>query len=258
LKIPTVVIIIIFSLIGISLFQSYIPNLQISECKTDALRIGYLNLNQSKMSSKDIDLLLSFKCDLWLFAEWNGNNLDDNNAIFHQMNTIYEKVDKTTYGFLVLKNGKLSLNAKEIEDQNSYACNYKKILLENNDVRIGLVHAPPPVPSCKYDTNKYLNHVVKYFNNNFSQNSNKIIIGDFNALPFSNGYKEVINNGYKDVFKSTSWFKGTFGFFNWSPKFLRIDYCFTNGNFEIFNKNRFKVKSSDHCGLLLDIKILNN
>jgi hypothetical protein len=43
---------------------------------SNLLRIGYINLHESQISKGELESFSRFDCDIWLLAEWNGDNVD--------------------------------------------------------------------------------------------------------------------------------------------------------------------------------------
>jgi len=196
--------------------------------------------------------MISFQCNLWLLAEWNGDNIKDAESALGDMQILYEHKDETTFGFLVLANEGNGWSTSEFDTNKEYACDYKKIEIENSDISIGFFHAPPPVPTCDFETEEYIKDALDYVVN--LNTKRQILVGDFNALPLSNSYKRIKAVNFTDVFKNNNWFAGTWGVNTWLPKFLGIDYCFIKGNIKVENAERFKVQTSDHAGLVVDLK----
>lgn len=218
------------------------------------LRIGYLNLNKTKIAIADLKRMKNYKCDIWLLAEWNGNNFDENLKFESEYQRIFDVRDNFTYGFLVLSKNGLNTKAKEFNQmKRPYKCDYKKILIESENFQIGFLHAPPPVPKCGYETKKYISDAI---HDPEFENTNQVLIGDFNITELSNSYKLLANNGYLDVFVNDRLFAGTFGFKPGMLKWLRIDYCFIRGKIVVKSRKRFPTKRSDHCGIIVDLNII--
>ena len=233
-------------------YQSYSFDEIISK-ESNTIRVGYVNLNKSIISLNELTAFKKFDCDIWLFAEWNGNNFDPWTDFETQYRRAFEFADNKTMGFLVLAKDSLNLKAYEFDERkNPYQCNYKKLMLEYEDFNLAFLHAPPPVPSCKYETHEYINDALGYLAEK-DANRGQLIIGDLNTLPKSKSYNLIIDQGFDDAFAKKSIFKGTYGGAKFLPKLVRIDYAFSSERVNISSVNRFQLKSSDHCGLLVDI-----
>ncbi|MTB50766.1 endonuclease/exonuclease/phosphatase family protein [Lewinella sp. W8] len=219
----------------------------------DALRIGYVNLNKSSVREADMEMMANADCDIWLLAEWNGDNLPQRFVEEGGYAIVYEYVDDFTYGFLVLAKPERMLASKLFdEDGGPYACNYQKVAVHHPDYLIGFLHAPPPVPSCNYETDNYIKDALDAFRETAN---NQILIGDFNALPFGKSYEMIVAEEFADAFAGAKIGEGTFGFCPILPKLLRVDYCFIKGNITVERKYRFPLRSSDHGGLIVDLMI---
>lgn len=242
-------------LILIALYQSLSYNTISVKTKSDTIRIGYLNLNKSPLRQSDLIDMHNYRCDVWLFLEWNGNNFNEYEHFEEPYLIPYAVADTFTYGSLVLAKPELNIQVKEFDQESRpYKCDYPKLLIELQGIQIGLLHAPPPVPACGFETREYITDAL---NDMESNGTNQVLIGDFNATVLSSSYKTITKYGYIDAFKADGYFKGTFGFKSFLPKWLRIDYCFTKGNLEVENQWRFPSADSDHCGIIVDLNIVN-
>jgi hypothetical protein len=247
--------IIIIGIIGLKIIDNLSFNDIDKKESQSTTRIGYINLNKSKVSQNDLIQLEKFDCDIWMFAEWNGNNFDAYKDFKTEYETIYEIKDSFTYGFYVMAKKGLDLVGSEFDKLNKpYQCDYSKILLENKSLSIAFIHAPPPIPTCNFETDLYIEHLLENLKNR-KLCKNTFIIGDFNTTPIQKAYGRIIAKGYKDSFKDNQIMNGTYGFTPVSPKLIRIDYMFYKGRIDKTYAKRFKLKNSDHCGLLADYKI---
>lgn len=248
----TVLAILISGSIFISLNSLY-PEIPPKSAKED-LRIGYVNLNQAKISMDELKMYHSFNCDLWLLAEWNGDNLNQYPEFISPYSKVFELNDSTTFGFLVLAKKDLDISAFEFDKQNQhYVCNYSKIMVRSKTFDLAFLHAPPPVPTCNFETKDYINDALAYLDIE-NEKSFQMIIGDLNSLPWSSSYKSITKEGFSDLYKSWALFRGTFGASTFIPTFLRIDYAFLRGELKSTRSFRFNLKSSDHCGLVIDVE----
>jgi|GEM_PF-3280687 len=219
------------------------------------LRIGYINLHEKAISKAELEYFSTFDCDVWLFAEWNGNNLDALKSFEKSYVTTYEKQDSSTYGFYILSKKVLNFSAKEIDkEKRPYTCDYSKIMLSKYNLGIALLHAPPPVPTCDFQTHSYITDCLNYLDSNVTA-TNQLIIGDLNTTPCQAGYQNIIQADFIDIFDNNRFFNGTYGGIPFFPKLLRIDYMFYKGKISLNYAERFYLSSSDHCGLIADVKL---
>ena len=214
----------------------------------DYLRVGYVNLNKSKVSKADLTKIEHYACDIWLFAEWNGDNFELYESFSNPYTNSYELTDSFTYGFHVLT--KDSIEAREFDsNKRPYACDYSKVMINNDSLTIALIHAPPPVPTCKFETRKYLSDLM---DNMDEENKNVLIVGDFNILPFQDSYKKIIDSGFNDLFENSLFTANSYGIKSYLPKMIRVDYMFYRGSLSVKYAERFKLDNSDHYGLIAD------
>lgn len=219
--------------------------------KIDFVRIGYVNLNKSRVSKADLSKIERYDCDVWLFAEWNGDNFELNKSFTNPYINSYELIDTFTYGFHVLTKNRIEV--KEFDsNQRPYACDYSKIMISNDSLKIAFIHAPPPVPSCNFETGIYISDLMENINR---ENKNILLVGDFNVLPFQEYYNKIIAYGFIDSFENSLFSDNTYGIKSYLPKIMRIDYIFYRGNISVKYAERFKLDNSDHYGLVADYMI---
>lgn len=224
--------------------------------KKDAkyLRIGFINLHEDQIEAEELQGLQNYGSDVWLFLEWNGNNLDQVPEFSKQYVNVYEKKDSNTFGTHVLSKDS-SIKAKEIgADGRPYACDYPKHSITYHDLNIYLVHAPPPLPKCNYETDSYIADLI--LDMNATETKSNLVIGDLNTLPFQSSIQNLKELEYRDAYNQTNTLPiGTFAPWSWFPRVLKLDYVFYKGSIEPIFVERFALKSSDHCGYVADFKI---
>jgi len=213
-------------------------------------RIGYINLNRSEVDSSTIERLKTYDCDMWLFAEWNGDNWPVSENLWGDFTIQYNQPDSFTYGFLVLSTKKNALEVSTYDLNNApYTCNYVPVSVESADLQITFLHAPPPVPGCDFQTSEY---IVDAFSER-DTSAQHLLIGDFNMLPGSKPYRFIQKLRYEDCFAGSPWWEGTFGIKPGWPKLFRIDYCFSGKKTKVMPAGRFTIPGSDHAGLVVDV-----
>jgi endonuclease/exonuclease/phosphatase (EEP) superfamily protein YafD len=224
--------------------------------KTDPkhIRIGFINLHEAQIEADELQHLQSNNCDIWLFLEWNGNNLDQVPEFSKQYVNVYEKQDMNTFGTLVLSKDS-TVRIKEIgANGRPYTCDYPKHLISYPDLNIYLAHAPPPLPKCNYETENYISDLI--LDVGATEAKSNLIVGDLNTLPFQSNITNLKELDYVDAYKQTNSLPiGTFAPWSWFPRVLKLDYVFYKGNIEPIIVERFSLKSSDHCGYIADFKV---
>ena len=217
----------------------------------DDMRIGFINLHENKIEKEELKRLKKYDCDLWLFIEWNGDNLDNLPQFSDGYFNSFELADSGTFGIHVFSKDS-SFEVKEIgNNKRPYACDYPKHLITNDSLAIYLVHSPPPVPTCDFETDEYISDLVLELNQ--SENKATIILGDFNTVPIQSGIKKIKAAGYQDSYNAINTMPvGTFGPTTWFPKILRFDYIFHKGSLEPIMVERFALTTSDHTGWVAD------
>jgi hypothetical protein len=220
----------------------------------DDVRIGFINLHEKKIEPDELKRLKKYNCDMWLFLEWNGDNLDNLPEFSADYFNSFQLTDNTTYGLHVLSKDS-TVNVEEIGNtKRPYACDYPKHLISNKHYTIYLVHSPPPVPSCDFETDKYISDLILELNQ--TESKENIIVGDFNTLPLQSGIKKIKQLGYQDSYNSINTMPvGTFGPTTWFPKILKFDYIFHKGNLNPIMVERFALTTSDHTGWVADFRL---
>ena len=217
----------------------------------DHIRIGYINLNKSKISSEDLSIMRAYNCDIWLFLEWNGNNLDNMPEFTADYSFSFELIDTFTYGVYILS--KLDSNSvMEVGTlDRPYACDYPKHQISLNGGFIYLLHAPPPVPTCEFQTEKYITDFIHSASETKSKPS--LIFGDLNTLAIQSGVKAIKAEGYADSYNSLHRLPAvTFGPTKCFPKLVKFDYVFHNQYVKPQMLERFSLSNSDHSGYVAD------
>jgi len=223
----------------------------------DNIRIGTINLHEHNISADDLKRLRTYQCDIWLFLEWNGTNLDNDAAFTSDYIKNFELSHAGTFGVSVFSTF-ADLTVEEIGAENRpYACDYPKFIIHGKDFELFLLHAPPPVPSCKFETGKYITDFLPYIKH--SKKNAQIIIGDLNSVPFQESIGAIKKMGFTDSHDEISNLpQGTFAPFTWCPKFLKFDYLFHNQYVQAAAVERFSISTSDHSGWIADYQIKNH
>ncbi len=212
-------------------------------------RIGYINLNASIISQADLDKITSYNCDLWLFLEWNGNNIEGKSNFLKKYFQIYEIENERTFGLSVFS--KISDVGVITKLDSTLVCPYPINQIKyDGSLNIYLAHAPPPVPTCHMQTNQYLDSLISFIKTNERAT---IVIGDLNTLPFQSPLRYFKKGGYLNPFETLKELpQATFSVFTWMPNFLKIDYIFYKGRLRPTQAKRFALRSSDHSGFICD------
>lgn len=219
------------------------------------LRIGYINLHESKIPAADLARMKTYDCDLWCFLEWNGNNLDNDPSFIEGYEKLLDVADTKTFGTLVLANDMCNEVAEIGVAHRPYTCDYPMYCISCFETPIYLLHAPPNLPGCDYETGSYIQHFLEV-SEALPVWQPRILIGDLNATPFSSEVKALVASGYQDAQEEVKSFpQGTFGFLPQLPKLLKIDYVFYQGALTTHEVERFSIKNSDHSGYIVDFGI---
>ena len=211
----------------------------------NTLRLGYINLHESPISKTDLAKLENYNCDIWIFLEWNGDNFKNLPAFHNGYTAILNQPHPKTFGTLVLAKDS-SLTIENINSK-SYTCPYNQYKLRTENYTFFIAHAPPPVPTCKYETEEYISDLTKN-----AKKKNSILIGDFNASKWSNGIKYTQQEGF--ISAKSSLPHGTLGIGTWLPKMIKVDYLFTKTNSVVKSINWFTISTSDHAGFVADLQ----
>ncbi len=90
-----------------------------------SIRIGYINLHASRVDRNDLKRLAQYKCDLWLFLEWNGNNLELDTNFLAGYTKNFELIDEKTFGAAVFSRWKDAVVSEIGSADRPYTCDYR-------------------------------------------------------------------------------------------------------------------------------------
>jgi len=219
------------------------------------LRIGYINLHENPISTTDLQRMKNYDCDLWCFLEWNGDNFNKSSDFQEGYIAILDEPDPTTFGSLILSKSP-DVSVREIaKEHRPYACDYPMHEVLFLESPIYLLHAPPNLPGCGYETADYIGHFIEAQEADLYGTG--IIVGDLNSLPASNRIQNLLSAGYQNSFKETNSLpQGTFGGLPLLPKLLQLDHVLHKGAIKPQLVKRFSISSSDHSGYIADFTIL--
>ena len=99
---------------------------------TEDIRIGFINLNKSKISKTELKRLKGYDCDLWMFIEWNGDNLDNLPEFSKEYFSNFELVDTFTYGLHVLSKDSTT-KVKEIDEEKRPQIIFRRCPVDKSD-----------------------------------------------------------------------------------------------------------------------------
>lgn len=197
-----------------------------------------------------------YDCDLWCFLEWNGNNFDQFPSFFEGYERSMDDPDVKTFGTLVLSKLPETPVREIAAEHRPYTCDYPMYEVTFLETPIYLLHAPPNLPGCDYQTSEYIGHFMDYQDTLPSWRSG-IVVGDWNSLPFSKQVERIEKGGFQNSFSQINTLpQGTFGALPILPKLLPLDYVFHKGSIKPSQVARFSISSSDHSGFIADFGIV--
>jgi hypothetical protein len=200
---------------------------------------------------------MNYNCDLWLFLEWNGDNLDELPSFQKTYTVGFEEIDTFTYGMCILSKF-ADTKIREVGNaKRPYACDYPKHMIEFGKIRIFLVHAPPPVPTCRFETSKYIDDLLAIdIQDGFQAD---LIIGDLNTIPIQKAIRNIKFMGFADSYSSLHRLPvGTFTPSFLLPRVLKYDYVLHRSTITPKLTERFRLSSSDHTGYIADFALSRN
>ena len=235
-----------------------------------------------KESSPDILFLQEIKTEEVNFPKESFQTLGYNSYVFGQ---------KSYNGVAFLSKYEISnINFNSIKDKLKQSRIITgEVKLKNKKIKLINIYVPNgnPIDTPKYEYKKtWLESFIKFIKNDLKKNSNIIISGDFNIIPeemdvydpqrYENDalfkleirkkYRELINLGFKDVYRFINKTKQEYTFWDyfagsWQKNYgMRIDHFLLSNSLieniksiNINKKPRSKEKPSDHTPIELEI-----
>ena len=127
-----------------------------------------------------------------------------------------------------------------------------------------VVHAPPPVPSCRETTDATVREIASWVDKGrlvrdlgpARAGDSVVLLGDFNALPWWDSIRELEEVGLVDAWSASHARLGpTWSLWSWLPAFARIDYVFAPASLAIDGIWTISIPGSDHRGVVADLRL---
>lgn len=171
------------------------------------------------------------------------------NIITHNVSDYSNRFSLTrddNFGFLILS--KINFKVEEIHEHMGIPV-YVKIFIEKHNIKMFLLHLPPPLWREAWGTQKeVLALIAKEINK--SNNQTVLIIGDFNMTTTSAQYQDFYKQLEPRFYSEDGFFQGTWPSF--MPEFLGlpIDHVLSNRKFEMKIDH---PSGSDHKSIIVRI-----
>lgn len=81
----------------------------------------------------------------------------------------------------------------------------------------------------------------------------RVLVGDLNSSPGWPMYRRLASLATDGAVQAGS-AKRTWGYYSWSPRMLRIDHVFLQGDVRCVATRLVKIRGADHRGLLIDLE----
>ena len=231
------------------------------------LRVATANIryvNDSPIEAAQ--LLASLDIDVLVVIEWTGQNLDESILTANGFIKAACKPRIGTHGICVFHQAGTQIQSSVEPTPVDGPCPmpYATIRLLRNSKAIGIqaIHAPPPISACQNTTEPTLNfHASVVENGHYSQalgviheGDKAVVLGDFNAFPFSKRVRQFKVIGMQDAFTSTrSSFGPTWSPLGFIPAIARIDYIWVSSEIETVDAWSMNIPGSDHRLVIADI-----
>ena len=136
--------------------------------------------------------------------------------------------------------------------RNRMSCAFD-VILGDDKVRMFCLHGPRPL---EYSLTNYFHYWADIQTLVAQQPKPLIVIGDFNATPFSRAYQQLtsgrLRSAHRDVGRgyATTWPNGK----QWLPP-IRIDHALLSPRVECLDIFEGRGAGSDHRPLILDVRL---
>ena len=244
---------------------------EIDPKKQNVLRIATANINYENPNQLQTSKQLAkVNADILMILEYTGSNFNISYFENNGYKIIVGRPINSPQGiFTIIKN---DISAKgeltKIPYMSPCQMPLATIRFKINDEYISIwgVHAPPPVPACKYKTSFTIKKLATYIINgqlvkNFgiSQAGDLIImVGDFNIFWFHPAISELKQSGLIDSYAKLHFIPATtWSPFSWFPQFIGLDYIFCSDKIKVINSFVIKINGSDHGCVITDISYRN-
>ena len=158
----------------------------------------------------------------------------------------YSLVRDDNFGFLLLS--KIKFNLEEIHESTGIPV-YVKIFVEKYNLKIYLLHLPPPLWKDAWETQKAtLNLISNEINK--SKNQSFLILGDLNMTTSSSLFQDFYRKLNHKFYSQELFSSGTWPSFMPRPLRLPIDHVLSNRNFET---QIGPAVGSDHKSIVIKI-----
>ena len=127
-----------------------------------------------------------------------------------------------------------------------------------------VVHAPPPIPSCRETTDATVRAIASWVDKGrlvrdlgpARAGDPVVLLGDFNAIPWSDSIRELKEVGLVDAWSVSHVRPGpTWSPLPWIPSFARIDYVFAPASLAVDGIWTISIPGSDHRGVVTDLRL---
>lgn len=210
-------------------------------------KIYYHNINSSNSSIEELSKnIRNSRAEIVALVEVTPEN---EQVLLHKHSEYpvkYSLARDDNFGFLIL--GKINFNLEEVHESYEIPV-YIKLFVEKHNVKIYLLHLPPPLWRDAWEMQKEaLSLIASEINKN--KNQSYLIFGDLNMTSSSSTFVDFYRQLGPSFYFQELFFQGTWPSF--LPTFLRlpIDHVLSNRNFEI---NIGHAAGSDHKSIVIDI-----
>ncbi|MBX2824557.1 MAG: endonuclease/exonuclease/phosphatase family protein [Gammaproteobacteria bacterium] len=143
---------------------------------------------------------------------------------------------------------------RELPDFNVPATPALRVVQEIAGTRVQLVGVhplAPMTPTMYAARNRQFAGIAQFAR---EQSGALVIAGDFNSTPWSNHFRQLLEQSGLDAAHHQYGLKGTWP--GCTPLLsIPIDHVLTSGEVRVTSKRVVEIPGSDHCGLLLDLEI---
>jgi len=244
-----------------------LPNSELPP-RAGGLRVASANLLGANAKPADASRYLAqIDSDLLVMTEWTGANLEG--APLREAGwKVLLNAPSEGLGMLVLARSSIEAEAKLVLlppiDGWEIPVAIVRVETVNSTVSVLGIHVPPPVPRYHKLHRPTILAIMRWVQAGrmeqavgpSSRGDVAIIVGDFNALPWSEAMSSIGEAGLLDAWAETNWRPGpTWGPWPAFPSVARIDYVFASAELSILGCWTLDLPGSDHRIVVAEVSV---
>lgn len=213
--------------------------------------------------------LAQLQADILVVLEVSNDNIDFATLERTGLRSILFEPRPGTHGLSVFVDQELLASAAIVSAPAPGPCSMPmataRVDCRDSNIAVLGIHAPPPIAACKETTGPTLDAVASWINAGVLREDvgvakagdPVVLVGDFNAPPFSKHVRQFSEVGVKGSQESSRFRRvGTWSPSPFFPSAVRIDYILVPSRFSVLGSWVVGLPGSDHRAVVSDFAIL--